>query len=213
MSDGFNTLVDRIHEGRLDEEELAGFEREDNIFPEMDYNIYSRHYRVKRRRGAGEEDRPLKILMLSWEFPPRTVGGLARHVYDLSRALARLGVSVHVVTCPAQGTPRYQFVEGVHVHRVDQARLTSREFMEWIQQLNEAMVEVAGELVFPGPLIWFTPMTGWWRMLPLSCGISTSCPWWQQSTPRSTEGTGVFTTNFNAASTKWRRVLPPGPRG
>ena len=88
--------------------------------------------------------------MLSWSFP-RTVGGLARHVYDLSRALARLGVSVHVVTCPAQGTPRYQFVEGVHVHRVDQARLTSREFMEWIQQLNEAMVEVAGELVFSGP--------------------------------------------------------------
>jgi len=72
-------------------------------------------------------------------------------VHDLSRALARLGASVHVITCPAQGTPRYQFVEGVHVHRVEQARLTSREFMEWVQQLNEAMVELAGELVFSGP--------------------------------------------------------------
>lgn len=147
----FNTLASRINEGRLDEEELAGFEREDNIFPEMDYSIYSRHYRVKRRSGAGEEGRALKILMLSWEFPPRTVGGLARHVHDLSRALARLGASVHVITCPAQGTPRYQLVEGVHVHRVEQSRLTSREFMDWVQQLNNAMVELAGELVLSGP--------------------------------------------------------------
>ena len=27
----------------------------------------------------------MKILMLTWEYPPRVVGGIARVVYDLSR--------------------------------------------------------------------------------------------------------------------------------
>ncbi|MGN1299165.1 MAG: glycogen/starch synthase [Candidatus Scatovivens sp.] len=27
----------------------------------------------------------MKILMLSWEYPPRVVGGIARVVHDLSR--------------------------------------------------------------------------------------------------------------------------------
>lgn len=142
----FIILAGRLNEDRLEQDELSEFEKKDNIFPEMDYSIYSRHYRVKRHSGAGGDGKALKILMLSWEFPPRTVGGLARHVYDLSRALTRLGSSVHVITCPAQETPRYQLVEGVHVHRVDPTRLTSKDFMEWVRQLNTAMVEIAGEL-------------------------------------------------------------------
>lgn len=145
----FNLLTSRIGEGRLDEAELADFEREDNIFPEVDYNIYSRHYRVSRtgRPGGKMDGGALRILMLSWEFPPKTVGGLARHVYDLSRALARLGESVHVITCPVEGTESYQLVEGVHVHRVDPSRLTTTDFMKWVEQLNTAMVDLAGELI------------------------------------------------------------------
>ncbi|OPZ71381.1 MAG: Glycogen synthase [Firmicutes bacterium ADurb.Bin456] len=52
-----------------------------------------------------------------------------------------------MITCPARGTSRYQFVEGVHVHRVDQSRLSSGDFMEWVKQLNTAMFELAGKLV------------------------------------------------------------------
>ncbi len=142
----FNTLALRLSEGEINEDELADFEKRDNIFPEMDYSIYSRHYRVKHLR-SGEKGEALKIVMLSWEFPPRTVGGLARHVNDLSRALARLGQNVHVITCPAPETPSYQLLEGVHVHRVDQSLLTSKDFMEWVGQLNVGMVELAGELM------------------------------------------------------------------
>lgn len=145
----FNLLTSRLGEGRVDENELSEFERKDNIFPEIDYNIYSRHYRVSRtgRPGGKRDGGALKIMMLSWEFPPNTVGGLARHVYDLSRALARLGESVHVITCPAAGTGDYQLVEGVHVHRVDPSRLTAADFMEWVEQLNTAMAGLSGNLI------------------------------------------------------------------
>ncbi|HCX78754.1 MAG TPA: DUF1957 domain-containing protein, partial [Firmicutes bacterium] len=68
----FIILAGRLNEDRLEQDELSEFEKKDNIFPEMDYSIYSRHYRVKRHSGAGGDGKALKILMLSWEFPPRT---------------------------------------------------------------------------------------------------------------------------------------------
>ena len=41
----------------------------------------------------------MRILMLSWEYPPRSVGGLAQHVCDISIALAAAGDEVHLITC------------------------------------------------------------------------------------------------------------------
>ena len=40
----------------------------------------------------------VKVLMLSWEYPPRRIGGIAAHVHDLSLALSKQGVDVAVVT-------------------------------------------------------------------------------------------------------------------
>ncbi|MFQ5871981.1 MAG: glycogen/starch synthase, partial [Candidatus Geothermarchaeales archaeon] len=33
----------------------------------------------------------MNICMLSWEYPPRIVGGISRHCHGLARALARRG--------------------------------------------------------------------------------------------------------------------------
>lgn len=40
----------------------------------------------------------MRILMFSWEYPPNVVGGLGRHVAELSPALVDQGVELHVVT-------------------------------------------------------------------------------------------------------------------
>ena len=40
----------------------------------------------------------MKILMLSWEYPPRVVGGISRVVHDLSHRLYQDGHDVTVVT-------------------------------------------------------------------------------------------------------------------
>lgn len=40
----------------------------------------------------------LRVLMLSWEYPPHVVGGLGAHVAALAPALVRAGVQVQVVT-------------------------------------------------------------------------------------------------------------------
>ncbi len=76
--------------------------------------------------------------MLSWEYPPRIVGGISPHVYELSQELAKRGVEVHVVT---KHTPMAADEEvepsGVHVHRVHLAKEPDN-FVHEFQLLNEA---------------------------------------------------------------------------
>ena len=60
----------------------------------------------------------MKILMLSLEYPPKGKGGLATHVYNLSKELVKLGHEVDVITLEEGVLPIYENIEGVKVHRV-----------------------------------------------------------------------------------------------
>jgi 1,4-alpha-glucan branching enzyme len=141
----FNTLNEQLRSNRVDPETVASLEEKDKIFPGLDFSVYSRHS-DPRTPAAGRRRERLKILMLSWEFPPRTVGGLGRAVHDLSRSLAREGHQVHVVTAPAEGTADYTMVDGVHVYRVDASLLPDTEFLPWVDRLNREMAVIAGRL-------------------------------------------------------------------
>jgi glycogen synthase len=46
----------------------------------------------------------VKILMVSWEYPPVVIGGLGRHVHHLSTALAAAGHEVVVLSRRPTGT-------------------------------------------------------------------------------------------------------------
>ncbi len=61
----------------------------------------------------------MRVLMLSWEFPPHIVGGLGKHVADLAPALAAQGLDVHVVTPELRGGANIdRLCDGLTVHRV-----------------------------------------------------------------------------------------------
>lgn len=91
-------------------------------------------------------EKVLRVLMLSWEYPPRIVGGIARHVEELSWALARSGVDVHIVTCAFPGAAAEETYNGVHIRRVEPYQPTN-DFVHWVQQLNAAMYDSAADLV------------------------------------------------------------------
>ena len=61
----------------------------------------------------------MKILMLTWEYPPRVVGGIARVVYDLSRTLLKDGHDVTVITYRDGDAPYFEDDKGVKLYRVD----------------------------------------------------------------------------------------------
>ncbi len=89
----------------------------------------------------------MRVLMLSWEYPPRSVGGLAQHVYDLTNALAAAGEEIHLITLGGGETGEREDVNGVHVYRVQPYNLSAPDFLTWILQLNMSMVEYAVPLV------------------------------------------------------------------
>ncbi len=89
----------------------------------------------------------MRVLMLSWEYPPRSVGGLAQHVYDLTNALAAAGEEIHLITLGGGGAGEREDVNGVHVYRVQPYNLSAPDFLTWILQLNMSMVEYAVPLV------------------------------------------------------------------
>ena len=88
----------------------------------------------------------MRILMLSWEYPPRIIGGVSRHVYELCNALADKGAAVDVVTCEHPGAPPEEDINGVKVHRVP-VEGDSTDFIAWVRRLNEATEAKADELL------------------------------------------------------------------
>jgi glycogen(starch) synthase len=95
--------------------------------------------------------RSLRVIMLSWEFPPRTVGGIAAHLFYLSRELAKLGLDVYIVTCDFPGAPEREILNGVHVLRIDSYKSPSPDFATWVSLMNVNMQrETAGLLRIHG---------------------------------------------------------------
>ena len=92
----------------------------------------------------------MKILMLTWEYPPRIVGGIARVVNDLSKRLIKDGHDVYVVTYREGSAPYYENDKGVHVYRVDNYMINPNNFIDWIMQLNFNMVAKVNELIAKG---------------------------------------------------------------
>jgi glycosyltransferase involved in cell wall biosynthesis len=87
----------------------------------------------------------MNICILTWEFPPRIVGGIARHCYGLSKALVKQGHKVHVVTLDFPGVPAFEELEGVKVHRA-KIELGHPHFITWAFIFNHFIEKVVAGL-------------------------------------------------------------------
>ncbi len=89
----------------------------------------------------------MRVLELSWEYPPVTEGGLARHVCGLSEALVAQGAEMHVLSRgPVAEVSDHR---GVTVHRVARPPFPRDvdAFLAWVAQLNRALGAVAPRLL------------------------------------------------------------------
>ena len=89
----------------------------------------------------------MKILMLTWEYPPRIVGGIARVVHDLSHKLVKNGHDVTVVTYKEGDTLEFENDKGVKVYRVENYMIRPNNFTDWIMQLNFALTAKATQII------------------------------------------------------------------
>jgi len=88
----------------------------------------------------------LSVMMLTWEFPPRIIGGISPHVYNLSKSLAKSGVKVYVVTCDFPKAPQRENIDGVEVFRIDSYKNPAPDFATWVYLMNVNMQKEAAAL-------------------------------------------------------------------
>ena len=89
----------------------------------------------------------LSVMMFTWEFPPRVIGGISPHVYFLSKSLAKEGVKVYVVTCDFPGAPAHEAIDGVEIYRIDSYKNPAPDFATWVYLMNLNMQKEAAAIV------------------------------------------------------------------
>jgi 1,4-alpha-glucan branching enzyme len=140
-------LLQMIGQSTIDATFVKTLELNLPVLPAADFRIFASHdltsvldtqYLQKAKLGRSGK----RILMLAWEFPPLVVGGLARAVFDLSKHLVAQGHDIHVVTTEVEGSPAYEFMDGIHVHRMHVLRTSNTiEFLDWVFQMNTAFID------------------------------------------------------------------------
>lgn len=97
----------------------------------------------------------MKILMVSWEYPPVVIGGLGRHVYQLATALAADGHDVVVLSRQPAGTDPASHPTTDHVSegvRIIAAAQDPHEYdfgadmMAWVLAMGHSMIRAGLQL-------------------------------------------------------------------
>ena len=89
----------------------------------------------------------MRVLMLSWEYPPHVVGGLGNHVAALVPALGAHEVKVHLLTPRLAGGEAEEIVGGAMIYRIDPPTSAMGNFFADVQETNLCLEE-AGEALF-----------------------------------------------------------------
>lgn len=79
--------------------------------------------------------------MLTWEFPPNIVGGMARHAAGLAEALAERGRDVIVLTASYEGAPAYEQTNGIHIYRSGPIHKGEKDFLKQTSDLNLSLYQ------------------------------------------------------------------------
>ncbi len=86
--------------------------------------------------------------MLSWEYPPLVVGGIAAHVDGLARAMQRAGHEVVVCSLHHPDEPDDTVVDGVRVLRADPGMpwLPDEDLVARMASANHQLVQLSAQL-------------------------------------------------------------------
>ena len=90
----------------------------------------------------------MRVLIFSWEYPPRVVGQLADYVKTLAEQLGKNKVQVYVVTYHDYLTGGYDDSEGVKSIRVTNPVRTHIGVLTWVLTLNQEVERAAANAYY-----------------------------------------------------------------
>jgi glycogen synthase len=90
----------------------------------------------------------VRILQVTWEYPPLVVGGLAPHVHGIATAMAAAGHDVVVLTRHHPDAPDDSVIDGVRVLRahVDLPWVPEEQFETQVASANHKIVQLVAHL-------------------------------------------------------------------
>jgi glycosyltransferase involved in cell wall biosynthesis len=90
----------------------------------------------------------MRVIIFSWEYPPRVVGYLSGYVSSLSTQLASSKVDVNVVTFDDFSTGQTQEPSGVKTFRVANPVRTHIGVLTWVLTLNQEVEREAANVYY-----------------------------------------------------------------
>jgi hypothetical protein len=90
----------------------------------------------------------MRVIIFSWEYPPRVVGQLSGYVSALSVQLSRSKVDVNVVTYDDSVTGQTQEASGVKTFRVTNPVRTHIGVLTWVLTLNQEIERAATNIYY-----------------------------------------------------------------
>jgi len=90
----------------------------------------------------------MRIVIFSWEYPPRVVGKLSEYVKALSTQLATKNIEVNVVTYDDLLTGLDQEPTGVKTFRVSNPVRTHIGVLTWVLTLNQEIERAAANIYY-----------------------------------------------------------------
>jgi glycosyltransferase involved in cell wall biosynthesis len=90
----------------------------------------------------------MRIIIFSWEYPPRVIGKLSEYVKELATHLALNSVNVNVVTYDDSSTGFTQDSTGVKVTRVSNPVRTHIGVLTWVLTLNQEVERAAANAYY-----------------------------------------------------------------
>ena len=90
----------------------------------------------------------MHIILISWEFPPRTIGRISDDSEKIALELAKHGCKVDVVTYHDSLIGKDSRGERLHIHRVANPVRTHGNIVTWALTLNTELERVAADIIY-----------------------------------------------------------------
>lgn len=90
----------------------------------------------------------LRVIIFTWEFPPRIVGALSHYVNRLAVELVKKNVDTYVLTFHESWTGYHEGFDGVKAYRISNPVRAQQNIITWVLSLNPEVERVAADIYY-----------------------------------------------------------------
>jgi len=116
----------------------------------------------------------MRVVIFTWEYPPRIIGKLAEHVSTLATHLVKNSLETYVVTYHDSMTGIVEEPNGARVVRVNNPVRTHISVLTWDLTLNEEVERAAANIYYQAPKSFMLIDVHDWHFIPAAVTLKNA---------------------------------------